>query len=110
MTSELLESNQDRWSYDYENMKTSTMRYKTEIENMNIDFFSVPVISAKYFGWNLNHPLYEIISEHFYDEYCKHLQGNIILSYLSSIYKDNTFEYKISNYNGGELSSHNFSG
>ena len=110
MLSELNASQQARWSYDYENIKTSTLRYKTEIENMEIDFNSIPVISAKYFGWNLNHPSYEIISKKFYDEYCNHLQGNIILSYLSAIYKDDTFEYKISNYNDGALSSHKFSG
>lgn len=106
--SELNESNQSRWMYDYENMKNSTIRYQTEIENMGGDFFSIPVISAKYFGWNINHPLYETISNHFYNEYCNHLQGNIILSYLSSIYKDNVFEYKLSNYDGSKISSHKF--
>ena len=106
--SELNASNQNRWSYDYESMKLSTQNYKSEIENLGIDFNSIPVISAKYFGWNLKHPEYETISNHFYKEYTKHLQVNIILSYLSSIYKTYTFEYKILNYNGGELSSHKF--
>jgi hypothetical protein len=108
--SELNASNQSRWSYDYESMKHSVDNYKNEIENLKIDFNSIPVISAKYFGWNLNHPSYEIISKKFYDEYCNHLQGNIILSYLSSIYKNDTFEYRISNYSGGEISSHKFLG
>jgi hypothetical protein len=107
---ELRESNQSRWSYDYESMKLSVDNYKNEIENLGIDFYSIPVISAKYFGWNINHPEYETISNHFYKEYTKHLQGNIILSYLSSIYKNDIFEYRISNYIGGEISSHKFLG
>jgi hypothetical protein len=108
--SELHCSNQSRWSYDYENMKTSVERYKIEITNKEINFNNIPVMSAKYFGWNLNHPLYETISKHFYDEYSIHLQGNIILSYLSSIYKNSTFEYKISSINNGALSDHQFLG
>jgi hypothetical protein len=110
IVSELRESNQSRWSYDYESMKRSVDNYKNEIENLGIDFNSIPVISAKYFGWNLNHPAYQTISNHFYKEYTEHLQGNIILSYLNSIYKNDTFEYRTSNYSGGELSSHKFSG
>jgi hypothetical protein len=110
IVSELRESNQSRWCYDYESMKHSVDNYRNEIENLGIDFNNIPVISAKYFGWNLNHPAYQTISNHFYKEYTEHLQGNIILSYLSAIYKDNMFEYKISNYNNGALSSHKFSG
>lgn len=110
IVSELRESNQSRWSYDYESMKRSVDNYKNEIENLGMDFNSIPVISAKYFGWNLNHPAYQTISNHFYKEYTEHLQGNIILSYLSSIYKNDTFEYRISNYSGGEISSHKFLG
>jgi hypothetical protein len=108
--SELNASNQNRWSYDYESMKLSTQNYKSEIENLGIDFNSIPVISAKYFGWNLNHPAYEEISNHFYKEYTNHLQGNIILSYLSAIYKNDTFEYKIPNQHGASISQHKFLG
>lgn len=110
ITSELNASNISRWDYDYENMKTSVERYKIEIENKGINFNSIPVISAKYFGWNLNHPSYKVISNHFYNEYCNHLQGNIILSYLKAIYSDATFEYKLSSSPDGNLSNHQFLG
>ena len=105
---ELNDSNQSRWSYDFDSMKTATERYKNEVELLGIDFYSVPIISAKYFGWNLNHKNYENISNKFYNEYTTHLQGNIILSYLSILYSSDTFNYKISNFEGCKLSVHNF--
>jgi hypothetical protein len=89
-------------------MSTSVTRYRKEIESLGVDFNEVPIISAKYFGWNLNHESYEKISKTFYEEYCNHLQGNIILSYLKVIYNNDIFTYNIKNYGDIELSNHKF--
>jgi hypothetical protein len=106
--SELHVSDQGRWDYDYESMKSSVERYRVEIKNKEINFNDIPVISAKYFGWNLKHPLYKTISEHFYDEYSNHLQGNIILTFMSGLYKNNVFNYHTNDYSGSSLNNHNF--
>jgi hypothetical protein len=106
--SELKHSNQKRWEHDYEHMKLAVNCYKNKIESLGVSFNNVPVISAKYFGWNLKHESYEKISKSFYEEYCNHLQGNIILSYLKIIYNDDIFNYIIKNCESGKLSKHKF--
>lgn len=104
-------SMQRRWEYDHENIRKSSEKYLNEIKSLGIDETTIPVYSAKYFGWNIKHPMYETISKKFYEEYMNHLQGNIILSYLSVIYSDYTFsyEYKKDENPSGKINKHNFS-
>jgi hypothetical protein len=108
--SECENSMQHRWKYDHENIKKSSEKYINEIKSMGIDEKSIPVYSAKYFGWNVKHPMYDTISKKFYEEYMNHLQGNIILSYLSVIYSNYVFsyEYEVEKNPNGKINSHNF--
>lgn len=108
--SECSNSMQQRWKYDHDNIKNSTERYIEEIKSNSIDVNSIPIYSAKYFGWNIKHPMYDSISNKFYEEYMNHLQGNIILSYLSFLYPEYIFSYEYipSKNPNGKINSHNF--
>lgn len=97
-----------RWSYNHNNMLECTNRYKSELIDNNINLDKLSVVSAKYIGWNLKHEKYEFLSDILYNEICKNLQGNIILTYMSGLYKDYIYNYYTNNYHGGIINSHNF--
>lgn len=97
-----------RWSYNHNNILECTNRYKSELTDNNIDPDSLSVVSAKYIGWNLKHEKYEFLSDILYNEICKNLQGNIILTYMSGLYKDYIYNYYTNNYQGGIINSHKF--
>lgn len=97
-----------RWKYNRDEMIECTKRYVTELELHGISYNDVTVVSAKYIGWNIKHPLYKKLSDVLYDEYLKNLQGNIILSYMAFIYKDYVNNYFCSDYSNARLSGHNF--
>jgi hypothetical protein len=105
--SEYLASSQPRWEYSYESMGVSKDEYIRVFNKLDVDVNSVGVCSAKYFGWNTHHPMYDEMSKHLYEEYTKHIQGNIILSYMGVVYDNFILKYK-GNYDGGLVSSHNF--
>lgn len=48
------------------------------------------------------------LSDILYNEICKNLQGNIILTYMSGLYKDYIYNYYTNNYQGGIINSHKF--
>lgn len=83
-----------RWSYDFNNITNATQNYIKLFSDMNIDYHTVPVVSAKYIGWNINHDKKNIIADYVYKEYSKHLQGNIIFSTCLVLYPEYTFHYK----------------
>jgi hypothetical protein len=99
----------ERWSYNHSNILECTNRYKSELIDNNIEPDSLSVASAKYIGWNLKHEKYELLSDILYNEICKNLQGNIILTYMSGLYKDYIYNYYTNNYQGGIINSHKFS-
>ena len=100
--------NQKRWNYNKLQIKENTFRYIKEMELSNIDYLKISVVSAKYIGWNIKHPKYEILSNFAYAEHQKHLQGNITFSYMSGIFSDLVKNYYTNNYKGGKLNSHNY--
>jgi len=79
---EMARSYQPRWRYNWDQMRTNTDRYLREFQEKGINFLNVPVICAKYFGWNMKKKSSNPMPDKFWEEYNKHLQGNIILSYL----------------------------
>lgn len=82
-----------RWSYDFQNIKDATFEYLQQFKDMNIDYNSVPVVSAKYIGWNIHHDNKNLVADYVYKEYCKHLQGNIIFSTCLVLYPELIFHY-----------------
>ena len=98
----------DRWSYNHSSISKCGERYKNELLDNNIEPDSLSIVSAKYIGWNIKHENYEILSDIFYNEVCKNLQSNIILTYLSGMYKD-IYNYHTNNYDGALINSHKFS-
>jgi hypothetical protein len=82
-----------RWSYNFKNMIASTNEYLKIIENMKIDYKSIPVVSAKYIGWNIHHERKNIIADYVFNEYSKHLQGNIIFSMCLVLHSSDTLHY-----------------
>ena len=108
LISELNSSNQNRWSYNYENIKKSYYGYEKELSDVGIDINSLGVCSAKYLIWNPSHKSYKKITEKLYEEYCFNLQGNIILTYLSGLYSKDIFVYHSTDYTGGILNEHNY--
>ena len=97
-----------RWSYDHNQIKICTDRYIKELldKKMNID--SLSIVSAKYIGWNVKHPDYDMMSNILYNEYCENLQGNIILTYMSAIYKEKIYNHYNDNYVGAVLNPHRY--
>jgi hypothetical protein len=77
-----------RWSYDSENMKISMKDYSCVC-----DINSIPVVSAKYIGWNIKHSSKTKIAQWVYNEYLKHLQGNIIFSMCIPMFPDEIFHF-----------------
>jgi len=100
--------NVKEWSYGHFDIEANTKIYIHELENLNIDWRPHKVISAKYFGWNISSPYYKILSNILYKEYCKHLAGNIILTYMNMLYNDYVYNYEVKDCNGFELTKHNF--
>jgi hypothetical protein len=98
----------DRWSYNHDKIKSCTSRYVEELTKKNVDISNLSVVSAKYLGWNINHPDYKFMSDILYKEYCENLQGNIILTYMSGMYKDKVYNYFTNNYEGSILNGHNY--
>jgi hypothetical protein len=60
---------------------------------MKINYRNIPVVSAKYIGWNINHERKNIIADYVFNEYSKHLQGNIIFSTCLVLYTEDTLHY-----------------
>jgi hypothetical protein len=77
-----------RWRYNFDQMIHATNRYMTELKKLNIDIHDTPVVSAKYIGWNISHPNKELLADYVYEEYKKHLQGNIIFSFILKLYPE----------------------
>ena len=75
-----------RWRYNWEEMKTTVRGYLYFLLEKGKNLQDTPVVSAKYIGWNVSHPMKHEISKYVYDEYTKHLQGNIIFSMAWQIY------------------------
>ena len=78
--------NQGRWAYDRENMIEATSRYIHELKK-----WSIPVVSAKFIAWNMKRK--GPIAMEYLEESMKHLQGNIILSYLAEKYPESIMIY-----------------
>lgn len=86
-----------RWTYNFGAIKNAYARY---IKDYLINVKQCPAVSAKIMGWKLNHPKKSEIADFIYSETQKHLQGNIILSVVSEIWKDDVFHYKGLLYDG----------
>lgn len=99
-------SGNSRWSYNHKEIEERTMKY-LEIINFYKEVES-SVVSAKYIGWNLHHKDYYFLSNIMEMEGQLHLQGNIILTFLASMYPNNIYNYYTKNYRGGQLNSHNY--
>jgi hypothetical protein len=108
IVSELMESKQPRWSYNFDGMIKSTDKYMKELESKGINYKNLSVVSGKYIGWNLNHKYYDEISNKIYNERKVNLQGNIILTYISGIYKNEVNNFATESWARSELNNHNF--
>jgi hypothetical protein len=97
--------NNGRWSYNFNEIKKASLSYLNTLIKNNIDINLTPVVSAKYIGWNISHPSKNKLADFVYEEYSKHLQGNIILSFALHIYKDD-IEHYTGFLNDGAVSSH----
>ena len=106
---ELESSFHARWSYNHKEIRESSNKYIQELKENNVDITKLSVVSAKYIGWNLKHEKYNFLSEMLYSEGCKHLQGNIILTYMFGLYPNIVYNYHTNNYKGGSLNAHNYS-
>jgi hypothetical protein len=102
-------ANMGRWSYNHNEIINSSNDYIQKLNDNNVDITKLSIVSAKYIGWNLKHEKYNFLSEMLYSEGCKHIQGNIILTYMSGLYPNIIYNYRSNNYNGGHLNSHNYS-
>ena len=105
---EIKASNQARWRYNYKEIEKNGNDYILHLKSLNIDPNNLGVCSAKYIGWNPKHKNYNILTKELYNEYSKHLQGNVILTYFSGIYKNDTFVYYTNEYDEQGLNSHNY--
>ena len=99
---------QNRWLYNHNKIIDSSNGYIQELNDNNIDTTKLSIVSAKYIGWNLKHEKYNLLSEILYSEYCNHLQGNIILTYMSGLYPNIIYNYRSENYEGSHLNPHNY--
>jgi len=98
-----------RWSYNHNSIKKATERYKKELISKGINISKLSIASAKYIGWNINHPSYNHLSNVYYNESLTHLQGNIILTYMSGIYSNLIYNYYANDYSTGIVNKHNYS-
>jgi hypothetical protein len=105
---ELLRSNQPRWSYNFSEIRNSTQRYIDDLMSNNVDIDQLSVCSAKYFGWNPHHKEYSFLTNLMYEEHKKHIQGNIILTYLLGKYPNYVYNFKNEKWGGGILTPHNY--
>jgi hypothetical protein len=97
-----------RWSYNHNAIRNATERYKKELIRKGVNISKLSIVSAKYIGWNTNHPMYNELSNFYYKESLLHLQGNITLTYMSGIYNDFIYNYRANNYSNGVLNKHNY--
>lgn len=98
----------NRWSYNHNEIRESTNRYKKILTDEGINPEQLSVVSAKYIGWNVKHPKYNELSDTLYNEGTINLQGNIILTYISGIYKNFVYNYYENDYSGGVVNQHNY--
>lgn len=104
---ELRRSVNSRWSYNSEGMEASTREYIDIMTDLGFDYKKESVSSAKYIGWNLKHKEKHIVADYVYNEYRKHLQGNIIFTIARVLYPDLVSDFRVLN-DDVELSQHNF--
>lgn len=97
-----------RWSYNRTDIIEATDRYINDLICKGISWKNLRIVSAKYIGWNLKHPKIKIATKLLFDEYQLHLQGNIILTWMSGAHSDIIFNYVNSDYTGAKLNKHNF--
>jgi hypothetical protein len=97
-----------RWSYNHFEIKNCTNRYIEDLNEKNVDVNKLSVVSAKYIGWNVNHPDYKYLSDFLYKEYSENLQGNIILTYMSGIFNEKIYNFYTNDYTGASLNNHNY--
>jgi hypothetical protein len=100
--------NQPRWSYNHNEIRESTNKYKKTLTDAGVNTEQLSIVSAKYIGWNVKHPKYGELSDTLYSEYSVNLQGNIILTYISGLYKNFVYNYYENDYSGGVVNQHNF--
>jgi hypothetical protein len=105
---ELVRSNQERWRYNFSIIENNTKQYIEDLTNLGVDISNLGICSAKYFGWNPHHEKYSFLTNLMYEEHKKHLQGNIIQTYLLGKYPNYIYNYKNDQYFGGSLTPHNF--
>ena len=98
----------NRWSYNHREIKNCTNRYIKDLNEKNVDVSKLSVVSAKYIGWNVNHPNYNNLSDFLYKEYSENLQGNIILTYMSGIFNEKIYNFYTNDYTGTRLNNHNY--
>lgn len=91
-----------RWSYNFEAMDKSVNEYLDYLKSINCN---PSIVFAKYIGWNLNHPMKNVIADYVFKEEMKHLQGNIILTMASVLFKEHVFNYKLK-YMNNDWGSH----
>jgi len=97
-----------RWSYNQNGILKSTEEYIETLKSKNINPMNLSVVSAKFLGWNFRHKNYEELSNFLYKEYCRNLQGNIILTYMTGLFQESIYNHIEKNYSGIVLNSHNF--
>lgn len=105
---EIYRSNQPRWEYNYDSIYKCANDYINELTDIGVDINTLRVCSAKYFGWNPKNKNFNTLSELMYAEHKKHIQGNIILTYLLGKYPDYVYNYNNGGYAGGVINQHNF--
>jgi hypothetical protein len=103
MEMELRASHENRrWSYNFEAMDKSVNEYMEQLKLLNVN---PSIVFAKYIGWNLKHEMKNVIADYVFKEEMKHLQGNIILTMASVLFKEHVFNYKLK-YMNNDWSSH----
>ena len=105
--SELGRSDQERWKVFYRDIKSRTRFYLSEFKRKDIDYKKVRVSSAKYIGWDSGHKEFYFLSNFLYNEYSKNIQGNIVLSYIKTMYPEIVKDYYVEDLLGGILQDHN---
>lgn len=73
---------QPRWSFSHASMTAATREYM-ELLQWKYGPSPTTIVSAKFLGWNLNHPMTPALGEWLTREAQLHYQGNIALSFLA---------------------------
>jgi len=94
---ELERSVNSRWSYNTDAMIRATNYYIHLLQDAGINHTELSVSSAKYIGWNLKHPKRQEIADFVTAEYEKHLQGNIIFTFVYAYWKDYVLNFRFLN-------------